>query len=236
MKQSVVQISVIAWMVTACGCSPPSNAGPLPNKSDAEATDPMRFNFGRKNEPNDFTAICRFEFDEPPAVSAALDFTLEHGGYTCHSNNKDILFVPQRDGHCPKPDGASSAERVLSVDDASREYQSCAAWGQIGATSETGVITFQPRSTGPEGSDRDFQTFGFNLIALSGHDALPITSLSWSGDVVCIEASNPSLALQRIVESDIADPSDYRATVHRGTCRVIGARLTGAGWPYRLPD
>lgn len=230
MKQSDILFSVIAIAVMASGCSPPLKAVAKP--SAVGASDKVRVNFGRKDEPDDFKSICRSEFATSPPLFAMFDFTVEHGGYTCHSGNNDILFVPQRDGRCPQVEASPAPMQVISVEQASEEYTSCAAFGQIGATTPTGVITFEPRSSGPEGSDPAFRTLGYNLIALSGHDALPITSLSWSGDVICIETSNPTVALQRIIESEVAAPSVYKSIVQTGTCRDIGAQLTGSSWPY----
>ena len=205
------------------GCSPT----PVPLAQAAPGPDTSRVNFGRRNEPDHFTAICRSELTTQPPVFAVIDFIIEEGGHTCHSGANTVLFVPQRDGRCPRPNLPMSQSRTISVEQASQEFGACVAFGHPGATFDTGVITFQPGSSGEDA----FAAFGFNLIAISAHDALPITSLAWSDDVICIETSDPTLAYDRIVESDLADASAYSGAIHRGTCGEIGSRLIGRRWP-----
>ena len=100
---------------------------------------------------------------------------------------------------------------------------------QPGSTSETGVVTFQSSVTTTE-IDHDFGDFLFDLMALSNHDALPISHLSSMNNVVCMETEQPEVVIERVVAADIADASVYVSRIHQGTCREIGSRLIGQRW------
>ncbi len=222
-----LHLPLLAVLLAFWGCSPSDD----PVAPEADSALPVQLHdFGRRGESVEFSTICRYEVLEMAPVMTLLDFTIEHGGFTCHSRGRGILFVPERDGRCANSEQLTLSNRqILSVEHASREFYSCMAMIQPGSTSETSVVTFQSSVTTTE-FDHDFGDFLFDLMALSNHDALPISHLSSMNNVVCMETEQPEVVIERVVASDIADASVYVSRIHQGTCREIGSRLIGQRW------
>ena len=83
---------------------------------------------GRRGEADTFSAVCKAELRELPPPLATFHFLVEHGGYTCGTNRGTWIFVPRRDGRCAQSaDIKMSGLQVVSVEEASRDYRSCAA-------------------------------------------------------------------------------------------------------------
>lgn len=223
------RLGTFAAALALGACGPPD--GPPQSENAEQASAIPNHNFGRRGESGGFEAICRYEILELPPVLTLADFTIEHGGFTCHPVQGPVLFVPERDGRCPRSDQLSlSPPEALSIEQASRGFYACMAMLQQSAEDETDVVTFRPRSS-PEEIDRAFASFAFNLMALANHDALPVDHLLYSNNVVCVETSQPSVVVERVAASDIADTSVYVTETHRGVCREIGSRMTGHSWP-----
>ena len=223
-------------MVTVCACSPQgqqgSATGPVPNSGDSDEIG-VRLNFGRRGEADTFSAVCKAELRELPPPLATFHFLVEHGGYTCGTNRGTWIFVPRRDGRCAQSaDIKMSGLQVVSVEEASRDYRSCAAISHPGSAEETEVITIRPTA----GFEEEFRSFGLDLVALSSHDALPVTSLSWAGDLICLESVKAAPVIRRIQAADIADASTYTVAAEKGTCRAVGRRLLPHGFPEVSPD
>ena len=210
------------------GCTP-SDDQIAPEADNAILPVPLH-NFGRRGESVEFSSICRYDVLEIAPAMTLLDFTIEHGGFTCHSRGRGILFVPQRDGRCPNSEKLTlSSAQILSVEQASRDFYSCMSMIQPGSRSETNVVTFRSSITTTE-IDHEFGSFLFDLMALSNHDALPISHLSSMNNVACMETDHPEAVIERVEASDIADSSVYVSRIDRGTCREIGSQLTGLPW------
>lgn len=234
MARRLSGICAFAAALVVSACTPPDaappDAAPPAETVETESPTPIH-NFGRRGEAGDFDAICRYDVLELPPVMALADFTIEHGGFTCHPAQDPILFVPQRDGLCPGSEQlALSPPETLSLEQASRAFYACMAMIQPGAEGSTDVVTFRSTSS-PGEIDREFLSFVYNLMGLTNNDALPVDHLSHANNVACLETSQPSVVLERVVASDIADPSVYVAETHRGVCREVGARMTGHPWP-----
>lgn len=222
------RLPLILIVIALFGCIPSDE--PVSPETDSATSPVPLHNFGRRGESVEFSAICRYDVLEMAPVMTLLDFTIEHGGFTCHSRGRGVLFVPQRNGRCPNSEQMTlSSAEILPIEQASREFYSCMAMIQPGSASQTSVVTFRSSVTTTE-IDHDFGDFLFDLMALANHDALPISHLSSMNNVACMETEQPEVVIDRVVASDIADASVYVSRIHQGTCREIGSQLIGGPW------
>lgn len=200
------------------------------------ATGEPRIEFGRRGENLRFDTICRSEALELPPAFLTAEFIIENGGRTCFADGRGVLFTPERAGRCATPGSARMGKASpVPLGEAEAEVLRCSAFGNPSADRPTGVAIYRP-NTARQDADLLFSQFGLDVAALAAYDMLPVTHFGAANGVVCLEAPDASLAVERISEADIADPDDLLVEFHTGTCRDVALAYTGSAWPELVTD
>ena len=200
----------------------------------ASAMEEPSVQFGRRGELARFGNICRSEALELPGAFVVAEFIIENGGRTCFTEGRSILFVPERAGQCATPLSARMGKvSRIPWQEAEDEVLRCSAFGRPSAFLPTGVAIYRPSGTG---KDADFTQFGIDAAALTAYDMLPVTHFGAAFGLVCLEAPDARLAVERIRDADIADPADLLVEIDIGTCRDLTRAYTGTQWPEVVTD
>ena len=206
-------IVFLAWATSGCAIEEP------------------QVQFGRRGETVRFGTICRSEALKLPPAFVIGEFIIENGGRTCFVDGRGVLFVPERAGRCPSPPSAQMGQPSrLPLADAEREVLRCSVFAIPPSDQPTEVAVYRPN---PSRKDADllFDQFSVDAAALTVYDMLPVTHFGAANGVVCLEAPDAQLAVERIRDADIADPDDLLVEFHTGACRDVTPAYTGSPWP-----
>lgn len=165
--------------------------------------------------------VCVLEAEALPPPLVLLEYAALHGGATCGSASKPLIFYPLQNGQCPRRLNISGEISKLPISEAAEDFRTCLLSG-VEAGFSNASLTFIKSSEITDQNDARFAQFVRSIMAMIYYDALPVRSVSsYASEAVCLEGPNLTDALDRITTADVVEDGVADYAFNTGSCDLV---------------
>lgn len=176
--------------------------------------------------------VCLWEVQRPYTLGQIADVTANRDGRTCRTGRLLTVMLPSTNGDCgASPIAGARLAATLSVDEARSHFARCTSVNAKTSSTPTGVIVYSAQRDEQPSSIHDLMSLYDKIIVLSTTDGLPVSSVGYRNDVVCIESE----AIRSVAEAIHASSSAPLETLgyyysESSSCNAAVPEVSGRPW------